>query len=298
MKYFSQRLASVNDFFPGSLSMADFVMRTEMALGSHGFTSENAMAMTNLCRDEATGIFKTRLDRVFGSSFNMNGLGACLTCGCLGVKAGLSHGPNQDKRERYVFFSFPHIGITPEGKPGTVPRPGREGESVACGALAAALKGFQADPSSLKDLKEGEHDPADPEFSIMKQRLAARLAREDADVTKMNLGQFTALAERAITADLETMIAETVNTEQMDYAVVTGVQVHNWAEDDSGTPSLEFVWPVNFYVVVNGRRTDIDISALPALTPRQLTLLQNEGAFDADAAASVRETSVTAVMYK
>ncbi len=50
-------------------------------------------AMSNMCRDEITGIFKTKLDIVFGSSFNTNGLGGVLTCGVTGVKAGLSHSP-------------------------------------------------------------------------------------------------------------------------------------------------------------------------------------------------------------
>ena len=50
-------------------------------------------AMSNMCRDEITGILKTKLDIVFGSSFNTNGLGGVLTCGVTGVKAGLSHSP-------------------------------------------------------------------------------------------------------------------------------------------------------------------------------------------------------------
>ncbi len=52
-----------------------------------------AAAMSNMCRDEITGILKTKLDIVFGSSFNTNGLGGVLTCGVTGVKAGLSHSP-------------------------------------------------------------------------------------------------------------------------------------------------------------------------------------------------------------
>ena len=36
-------------------------------------------AMSNMCRDEITGILKTKLDIVFGSSFNTNGLGGVLT---------------------------------------------------------------------------------------------------------------------------------------------------------------------------------------------------------------------------
>ena len=50
-------------------------------------------AMTNLCRDEVTTILKDKIEAVFGGSFNTNGLGAALTCGVTGMKAGLSHSP-------------------------------------------------------------------------------------------------------------------------------------------------------------------------------------------------------------
>lgn len=50
-------------------------------------------AMTNLCRDEVTAVLKDKIEAVFGGSFNTNGLGAVLTCGVTGIKAGLSHSP-------------------------------------------------------------------------------------------------------------------------------------------------------------------------------------------------------------
>lgn len=50
-------------------------------------------AMTNLCRDEVTAVLKDKIEAIFGGSFNTNGLGAVLTCGVTGIKAGLSHSP-------------------------------------------------------------------------------------------------------------------------------------------------------------------------------------------------------------
>ena len=61
-------------------------------------------AMSNMCRDEITGILKTKLDIVFGSSFNTNGLGGVLTCGVTGVKAGLSHSPISAVGSRSLCF--------------------------------------------------------------------------------------------------------------------------------------------------------------------------------------------------
>jgi hypothetical protein len=38
-----------------------------------------------------------------------------------------------------VFLSFPHISVDAHGTIGEISRPGRPGQSCACGALAAAL---------------------------------------------------------------------------------------------------------------------------------------------------------------
>lgn len=102
-------------------------------------------AMVNLCRDEITVTLKHKIDQVFGSSFNTNGLGGVLTCGVSGVAAGLSHAPisMSTGRERYVFFSFPHISVDARARQGVISRPGRPGDSCACGALAAALEQIQ-----------------------------------------------------------------------------------------------------------------------------------------------------------
>jgi hypothetical protein len=45
----------------------------------------------------------------------------------------------EDGRERYLFFSFPHIAINSAGNLGSIARPGRVGPSTACGALKKCL---------------------------------------------------------------------------------------------------------------------------------------------------------------
>jgi Limiting CO2-inducible proteins B/C beta carbonyic anhydrases len=163
------------------------------ALYGFGFTGDNTIACSNLCRDEVTATLKHKLDAVFGASFNTNGLGGVLTCGTTGLTAGLSHAPiaavcalhtsNHDAgqrcneacwclykpdlintwsnvqgtgKERYVFFSFPHIAIDSTGEVGAISRPGRPGASSACGALKAALgevqsKGLEANCSQASE---------------------------------------------------------------------------------------------------------------------------------------------------
>ncbi len=74
----------------------------------------------------------------------------------------------------------------------------------------------------------------------------------------------TKVAERTITDDLEYLISKTVDPAKADYAVITGVQIHNWSTDfEDDSPNMEFVAPTSAYVVVNGQKTHIDLAALP-----------------------------------
>ena len=52
------------------------------------------------------------------------------------------------------------------------------------------------------------------------------------------------------------------------------MQIHNWANDfNDESPNLEFVAPTAAYVVVNGVKTHVDLSAVPPLTPRQTKMI-------------------------
>jgi len=51
-------------------------------------------AVLNLCRDEISNSLKTKVEAVFGESFNLHGLGAVLTCGTTGIGACMSHAPH------------------------------------------------------------------------------------------------------------------------------------------------------------------------------------------------------------
>jgi hypothetical protein len=280
--YLAARTRSIRAHFPTALGVDDFLSRLEIALFSHGFTGENSIAMSNLCRDEVTSGLKHKIDAVFGSSFNTNGLGGVLTCGVTGVKAGLSHSPVSaaSGKERYVFLSFPHIAIDAEGAVGAIARPGRPSASCACGALNAALIDIQASGLDANCKVPGQHDPLDPEYSILKQRLARRIRYEGltgADVAALDLCEMTRVADRTITDDLEYLIKHSVDTRRADYAVVTGVQVHSWGRKYNGEgPNLEYIAPSTVYTVVNGQRTYLDLASIPAMTPRQLKLLASE----------------------
>ena len=81
----------------------------------------------------------------------------------------------------------------------------------------------------------------------------------------------TKVAERTISDDLEFLISKTVNTDKADYAVITGVQIHNWANDfEDDSPNMEMVYPTSAYAVVDGIKTHLDLTVMPVGSVRWL----------------------------
>ena len=97
-----------------------------------------------------------------------------------------------------MFFSFPHIAIDSEGKVGAISRANRPGASAACGALIKTMLDLKAE--GVDDVVgPGQHDPLEPEYSILKSRMARRIKYEKMDPSTMDLVDFTKVAERVIT---------------------------------------------------------------------------------------------------
>lgn len=295
-KRLAARTEKVHSHFHKAISADDFLARVEVALAAFGFRRGNTLALTDLCRDESTGILKSKIDEIFGSSFNINGLGGVLTCGVTGIGAGLSHAPvSSAGRERYVFFAFPHIAVDELGEPAAIFRPGRSGKSSACGALLFATNAVKE--QGLDEDPVGIHKHNECEASILLNRIKRQIRAEGQDPKKMDVVELTKLANRVITRDLNVLIEKAIPKDKAaDYAVVTGIQIHSWPRPDSGEPVLEFVEPTNAYVVVNGERKDINLLGMPPLTPRQLAILAAGGDSDeGEAGAYLRGTTVTGV---
>lgn len=271
--------------FPNSLKIDDYMARAEMALSHLGFHGKNTIAMMNVCRDESTQGLKQMVERVYGASFTTTGLGGVLTCGQTGIGAGLSHSPvaaDTDRKERYLFLSYPHIGIHPalsesnttgatDGL-GLVPRKGRLDHGTACGALIKCMNDLKKEGLESNKKSPGVHDPVDIEYSILKQRMARSICAEGLDVKTMNLADITKVAERRITSDLETLIEATVDKKKANYAVLTGVQIHYWT-DPEATYKNEYIWPRKSYVYVDGERIELNLPMTQGLSQRQLELV-------------------------
>ena len=257
--------------------MDDFLFRTEVMLRRFGFTADNSIALTSLCRDEITFPLKNAIHDIFGYSMDIDGLGGVISAGTTGLGAGFSHAPIDfaTGRERYVLFALPHIAIDAEGKIGSVIRSGRAQQSCACGALIKMQPMF-------KQYKEGKlkresdktcwHDPLDPEFSILTNRMLKAIDKENIPDKGLGLVDVTKLANKVIQADIADLIEKTVDPEKADYAVITGIQIHSTRVANSKVwhPHLEFIAPTSMYIVKDGIKHTMDIMGIDPPTPRQL----------------------------
>lgn len=170
----------------------------------------------------------------------------------------------------------PHRSFRTDGNVGNIYRPARLGDSSACGALIASLNAIKAGEGDKMDPNEfGKHDATDPELSILKQRLVRTIRRETINTNSLDLVSITKLAEKTHTRDLEQLIEAAVDRSKADYAIVTGVQIHNWAAypRDPNAPDLEYVFPSKVVSVVRGVETEISLTDIPNLTPRQIRTL-------------------------
>ena len=65
--YINERIDVVTKHFPNAIGMDDFLFRTEVMLRRFGFTADNSIALTSLCRDEITFPLKAAIHDIFGT---------------------------------------------------------------------------------------------------------------------------------------------------------------------------------------------------------------------------------------
>ena len=223
--------------FPKAMPQDDFVRRSYDLLKNEGFRAENTIAFVSVCRDELTLPFVEKVKETWGEAFIFSSLGGMLFLGKTGFLAAQHHAPNEDGRERYVYFALPHIGVDALGEIGRHDRPGRLQPSRACGAL----HGFQTE--LMNRCVSFGIDPDDIEQSLLKQHLFRKLTYGDIP----DLLSLTKIAYTVIREELGRMIHLTVNPEYSDYAVLTGIQIH-------GPHGMEYIWPGETYWVREGHR--------------------------------------------
>jgi hypothetical protein len=225
--------AVLRNLFPNVYTEIEFVKRTYSALEKHGFTDEDAIAVVCICRDEISQSLRSIIKHMWGEAFNLSSLAGMFFAGQTGLAAAMHHSPVVEGKERYVFYALPHIAIDAEGHLGSCKRAGRDGESMACGALNA----FQ------KELSGGQLNLSMDELDLEQSLLKRRLLREIQYGHVPDLLELTKIAQRVVQKDLEHVLNTIIDRSRSNYAMVTGIQIHG--------PEHNYVWPASCYAVVN-----------------------------------------------
>lgn len=228
-------------YFDKVYTEVDFVKKTYNALKGYGFTEENSIASVCLCRDEISQSLRSIIKHMWGEAFNLSSLAGMFFAGQTGLAAAMHHSPNIGGKERYVFYSLPHIAIDADGRIGVCKRVGRQGESTACGALVA----FQ------KELSEGKLNLSMDDMDIEQNLLKRRLLREIPYGHVPDLLELTKITQRVVQKDIEYALNSIVDRRKSDYAVISGVQIHG--------PEHNYVWVASSYAVVNEVMEKIEI---------------------------------------
>ncbi|MDI6801901.1 MAG: hypothetical protein QMD01_07620 [Thermodesulfovibrionales bacterium] len=220
---------------------ADFVEKTYAEMNKFGFDANNAIACVSVCRDEITQPLIALIRNKWGEAFNLSSLAGMFFAGQTGLAAAMHHSPNIGGKERYVFYSLPHIAIDADGRIGVCKRIGRQGESTACGALVA----FQ------KELSEGKLNLSMDDIDIEQNLLKRRLLREIPYGHVPDLLELTKITQKVVQKDIEYALNTIVDRRKSDYAVISGVQIHG--------PEHNYVWVASCYAVVNEVMEKIEI---------------------------------------
>ncbi len=226
--------------FPGAVTMQQFVRSSTAKAAEQGFAPDNTLACIGLCRDEICVPFADALQAVWGPSFSFASLAGAVLPGKTAFGAFLHHAPRDGGRDRIALFGFTHIAVDADGVPGPCERPGMQSMSNACGALV----GFQGELGA--GLGALDIDPDDPEFGLLRQRMAARLEPGET----LDLVDVTHLAHRVLAEDLERQVAGAIDPETVDAVVFTGVQIH-------GPDGAEYVQPGGAYALLQRGRVDL-----------------------------------------
>jgi len=257
-------LKILHGFYPGAVREETFAKSTHQALEALGFRNENTLACVSVCRDEMCLPFVDLIDHkwkspfvcitddvgsertVFTHTFVLSSLAGLLLLGRTGVGAAISHAIKAvDGRQRFIFYTLPHIGISREGILGEVERPGFSQLSHACGALVKIHSELKKGPLNL------QLDPDDIEYSYLKEKLAKKLPPGGG---LPSLKDLTDLTHQIIVEDLERLISLVVDREHADYAVITGVMVH-------APNGRSYISPGKVYSVVQGKEEPLNYKA-------------------------------------
>jgi hypothetical protein len=211
--------------FPGAVPVGDFVADWDRECADQGFAPDNCLLVAAVCRDELCLPFVQRLEASWGPAFHAGSLGGLLTLGRTGMAAAGNHAPEDPEQpRRIVAFGAAHVGMDEAGGFGLLRREHQFHDSRTCGAVMTFREELLAGHLRLG------YDPADPEMSLLRQRIFSALSYGDLpDEVGM-----TKVVARVIDEDLHQLLAGFVadlGGRPAVASVRTGVLIHTSAGD-------------------------------------------------------------------
>eukprot|EP00741_Cyanophora_paradoxa_P003832 tig00000718_g3726.t1 len=234
--------------FPEAVPQRHFIFYTHDFLFHLGFNRRNTIPAIGLCRDEICRSLYTDLQEYWSppgsvsGAFNMCSLGGMPFLGKTGLLSAQEHAPQFDGVERHLYIAMPHVAIGADGCIGQCVRHGRSNVSHACGALLTLQR----------ELSSGRIDvvldPDDVEQSMLKQLLLPRIKYGSVP----SLVELSKHALDVITETLEKNIKATLKNKDVDWALITGIQIH-------GPDIWDYISPGTMYAMVRGERHEISL---------------------------------------
>ncbi|GAB5360829.1 hypothetical protein AAMO2058_000660800 [Amorphochlora amoebiformis] len=126
---------AIDKYFAGAITPTELTDMSKQVFGKLGFTPKSSLMAVSSCPDEINRTMDSFND-YWGDSFHLGGLAGIPFTGKTGFGAYAAHVP--DNGQLLVVFA-PHVGVSSDGKVGSVLRAGMGGQSGACGAAIAAL---------------------------------------------------------------------------------------------------------------------------------------------------------------
>tara|TARA_R110002124_G_scaffold80533_9_gene213141 strand:- start:8151 stop:8846 length:696 start_codon:yes stop_codon:yes gene_type:complete len=130
-------LNAIAKHFPEAILIHDLETKILNGLKDNSIKSEKSIWGTSLCSDEVSNMFG-ELNKNFAGPgpFVLGGISGIPFAGKTGLNAFLSHVP---KGGAAVILYGPHIGLSKDGKLGTVKRENLNQSTPCCGSLVAGL---------------------------------------------------------------------------------------------------------------------------------------------------------------
>lgn len=225
----------VRDILRNCLKEAEFIEKTSKLLMDKGFNPSNSIVGVSLCRDELCQSALVLIKNIWKNVFNFSSLGGLYLSGMTGLKAFISHGPIIDGFRNAVVFLFTHTGIDKNYKVGFCKRDGIE-SSTACGALFSLLNELKKKSLSY------EEDDYEQNF------LRNRISKEIKEGEPPQLFELTELALNIARADIEKAMNRVLESEKINYAIISGIQIHHGEEN--------LILPKGGILFLNGERVN------------------------------------------